>query len=298
MDIEYFDRKNNQRSIEKVYGDAFVHFAYQTKIGLFLIQFKFIQYVCSSLLGWFYSSPISKSLVAKFIQKFSIQMELFETPPGGFRSFNQFFYRKLKSVLFPADARLLGSPCDARLITYPVSNFSTALTVKGKTLSIHELLGFTFKESNLGADFKLGTAWVFRLCPVDYHRFHFPDSGMIERLQRVPGFLHSVNPVAQEKLPEVFFRNMRDVAVLNTENFGKVIYSEVGAIGVGKIVQLVPQGSEFKRGDEKGYFEFGASTVILITSAKFVSVDEDIARNSAQGLETLVACGEKIGVRV
>ena len=135
-----------------------------------------------------------------------------------------------------------------------------------------------------------------RLCPTDYHRFHFPDGGRVLERYSLPGRLHSVNPIALKRRGDIFFTNKRDISILETENFGKLAYIEVGAICVGKIVQSHRQG-DFRRGEEKGYFLFGGSSVIVMGLPGRWVPSEDVLRHTKEGMETYVRLGDVLGVR-
>jgi phosphatidylserine decarboxylase len=136
---------------------------------------------------------------------------------------------------------------------------------------------------------------VIRLAPVDYHRYHFPcDCVQTEQPLVVPGKYHSVNPVALIQKPDVYVANTRQITVLESEKFGSFRYLEVGAFGVGSIIQTSSEG-EHRKADEKGFFKFGGSTVILIFDAAKLQWDADLLKNSADGVETLIRCGETIG---
>jgi phosphatidylserine decarboxylase len=138
---------------------------------------------------------------------------------------------------------------------------------------------------------------VARLCPVDYHRFHFPDDGRILDHYRIPGFYHSVNPLALKKKSDIFITNERHVTSLDTVNFGKLAYIEVGALCVGKIVQSFTD-KVFKRGEEKGYFLFGASTVVLVGQKGLWSPSQDVLENTEKGLETYIKLGDQVGIKI
>jgi phosphatidylserine decarboxylase len=166
---------------------------------------------------------------------------------------------------------------------------------------------FPVKEAHLSAIMVLGSEerarpflggplFIARLCPTDYHRFHFPDDGRILFHARVPGPLHSVNPVALQYKSDILMTNERQVSILETKNFGKLAYVEVGALLVGKIKQTHPQDQEFRRGGEKGYFEFGGSTVLLFGEPGRWKPDADILDQSRNGRETLVRLGERIAI--
>ena len=136
---------------------------------------------------------------------------------------------------------------------------------------------------------------IARLCPVDYHRFHFPDSGSMVERYTLSGKFHSVNPVALKAQPTIFLENERCVSILKTDNFGYLAYVEVGALCVGKIVQSTNEMVRFERGQEKGYFLFGGSTVIVLGEKGKWLPDSDILENTRKGHETFIKLGACIG---
>ncbi len=181
---------------------------------------------------------------------------------------------------------------EARYFAIPRLDAAQRYAVKGIALSPAELLG----DAALAAPFAHGPAFIARLCPVDYHRFHFPDGGRVLTQARRAGPLHSVNPLALQFKPDILITNERQVTILETDHFGKLAYVEVGATMVGKIV-LTHTGSRFERGEEKGYFLFGGSTVVVVGQEGAWTPDPDLLEQSAQGRETLVRLGERIASR-
>ena len=153
-----------------------------------------------------------------------------------------------------------------------------------------DLLGRTPEKER----FRNGPCLLARLCPVDYHRFHFPDSGSITHFHVETGKLHSVNPLALQKKPSLFLGNERQISVLQTRHFGLLAYVEVGALMVGKIVQSHPQERVFERGEEKGYFLFGGSTVIVYGEKGAWVPEADILEHTAQRREVLVELGQPV----
>ncbi|MBQ1555218.1 MAG: phosphatidylserine decarboxylase, partial [Clostridia bacterium] len=90
--------------------------------------------------------------------------------------------------------------------------------------------------------------------------------------------------------------NTREYTVLHGDNFGDMIMMEVGATLVGRISNL--HGAErVVKGEEKGHFDFGGSTIVVLVRPGVLAVDEGILRNSADGYETVVKYGECIGVK-
>ncbi|KAJ0011158.1 hypothetical protein Pint_32892 [Pistacia integerrima] len=172
---------------------------------------------------------------------------------------------------------------------------SLRVWIKGRKFSIQGLLG---KE--IGSDaFVDGSLVIFRLAPQDYHRFHFPVSGIIERIVDIPGCLYTVNPIAvNSKYCNVFTENKRVVSIISTKHFGKVAFIAIGATMVGSITFLKKEGDFVKKGDEFGYFSFGGSTVICVFEKDAIKIDEDLLANSGRSLETLVRVGMSLGVSV
>ncbi|MBI3759968.1 MAG: phosphatidylserine decarboxylase [Deltaproteobacteria bacterium] len=201
--------------------------------------------------------------------------------------------RKLKPEARPIDrepAHLI-SLADSRLIAYEIKH-ETILPVKGRALTVRELL-----RAALAAQYHDGLCLIFRLAPVDYHRFCYVDDGEQSPVKVINGYYRSVNPLAIWKQLPVFSENQREYCVLKTHNFGDVVQVDVGATSVGRIVQRQRQGGPCQRGAEKGYFEFGGSTSILLFKAGVVQLDDDIAEYSAKGIETIVRLGERLGAR-
>jgi phosphatidylserine decarboxylase len=186
----------------------------------------------------------------------------------------------------------MGAPAEARYYGYDSLLDDEKIPVKGQFLKADSLIQNP-KWNNV---FKEGPLLLARLCPVDYHRFHFPDNGSILDNFRVEGSYHSVNPVALKSKGDIFITNERHITILQTENFGKLAYIEVGAICVGKIIQSkrLDNNSIFKKGAEKGYFLFGGSTVIVVGEKGLWKPSEDILKNTKLGIETYVQLGMSV----
>jgi phosphatidylserine decarboxylase len=291
IDIPVFERRLGQVFNEKVFGERWISWAYEDPWGRRIAGRPLIQRLSSWGAALWMKSPFSKARIEAFVRDFGINMNDFVKPPGGFESFNDFFIRPLRPGArpFPQAPGEMGAPAEGRLSVFPIKDGQSMLFVKGATLSLTDLLGSKSDASSV----EDGHAFVFRLCPVDYHRFHFPDSGRASPARRLPGVLHSVNPLSIKLRPDVFLLNERQLTVLDTDHFGRLLYLEVGAVCVGAIVQNYAAAEPVKRGQEKGYFEFGGSTVILLTPPS-VQPDPDLLERSRQGQESLVRVGERI----
>ena len=166
--------------------------------------------------------------------------------------------------------------------------------MKGVHFSLEELVA----DRVITKPYDGGTCMVFRLAPMDYHRFCYLDDGSHGPVTHIRGNLHSVNPMALRQNVKVFQKNYREYCILSTHNFGEVIQIEVGALLVGKIHQHLRHGGQFFRGQEKGYFSFGGSTIIMILKPFIATVDEDISEYSRKGIETLVTYRSPIGKKL
>ncbi len=279
-----------------MYGSQFVDLAYENNIGYFITDLFFTRPWFSRLLGGLEDSHFSARKIAPFVAQYGIDMNDYE--PSQYQSFNQFFIRKFKAGKrnFKPEANVFCAGAEARYYGFENFNAGSKVQVKGIDVTPTELVG----NAALGAEFNEGTILIARLCPTDYHRFHFPVSGKLIHQSTVHGQLHSVNPTALRKKPDVFLKNERHVSIIENPVFGKIAMIEVGAIGVGKIIQSCqfPDSSSsllFEKGSEKGYFLFGGSTVIWLLQKGKISLSSDLRENSIRGLETWIPLGDSLG---
>lgn len=237
------------------------------------------------------NSRLSQRRIVPFIRKAQIRMEDYE--PAAYRSYNAFFTRRIREGKRPIDPTPthLIAPCDAKVSAYRLQE-QRLLPVKGVPYTVRELL----QDEALAKRFADGYAYIFRLAVEDYHRYCFPDDGTCEAPVHIDGVFHTVQPVATDRYP-VYHRNSREYTLLHTAHFGDVVQMEVGALMVGKI-RNHPQVRAFRKGDEKGYFEFGGSTVILLLQKDAVQPDEELLQNTQNRLETVVRQGECVGTTV
>ena len=287
---KFINRKDGKSAFEDTFGEQMIELGYKNPIGRKVTSSKLIQKGASILTNlWMMSSPSAKK-VPPFIKQYGIKMEDFIVPEGGFKSFNDFFIRELAPGVRTFPENSMGAPAEGRLSVYPLDSHETPLYFKGTNLSLSKLLG---GDETLAKQFINGWAYVFRLCPVDYHRFHFCADGPVNQAQRVSGKLHSVNPISLSLHPEAFVENERQVTIQDSTDFGKLAYVEVGAMCVGKIIQSFNPSVGAQKGQEKGYFEFGGSTLILLSTSQ-IKPSADLISNSSKGLETLVELGDQI----
>ena len=239
--------------------------------------------------GLYMNSRLSKRQIQPFIQNHHIDMNQYEKQD--YRCYNDFFTRQIKKEVRPIcqDHHVLIAPADSKLTYYRIGE-DTKLWIKDTMYSLSDLLG----NHELAQQYDGGTCLVFRLSVDDYHRYCFIDDGSKEEDVYIKGVFHTVNPIANEYYP-IYKQNSRSYSLLHTLHFDDVIYMEVGAMMVGKIVNH--SLDSFCRGDEKGYFEFGGSTIVVLLKKDIVEIDEDIVCHSLQHDETRVLMGEKIGMK-
>ena len=243
----------------------------------------------SKLAGCFLSTGASKVFIRPFIKNNHIDMSQFE--PVAYESYNDFFSRRIRPEARPIDMdpRHLISPADSKLTALPITE-TGRFTLKHTQYTVGSLL----KDPALAAEYVGGWCLIFRLTVDDYHRYCYAFSGEKGENIRIPGRLHTVNPIANDFFP-IYKENSREYTVLHTREFGDVVAMEVGALLVGKIVNHHGPAS-VRRGQEKGYFQFGGSTVVLLLKKDTAILDGDILENSRNGIETVVKFGEKIGI--
>lgn len=300
-EIKYFNRMTGQNEIEKVYGDWFIKFLYTSVAGQ-KVGSVFTNKYFSKIYGSLQDMPHSHKKVRPFIEKFNINMDDYEPgtrpaldPKDSYRTFNEFFIRKFKmgKRSFVAEPNRMPAFAEARYVGFDAINEKEVYPVKGRYLKAKDMIG----NEQVAKIFEGGPLLIARLCPVDYHRYHYPDNGTVLDNFRVAGAYDSVNPLALRYKNQIFIANERHVSILQTENFGRLAYIEVGAICVGKIVQSHRWNKPFVRGEEKGYFLFGGSTVVLLGEKGAWKPSQDILTNTAKGIETYLHIGSEVAVK-
>lgn len=297
-EIIYLDRLTKKKKQEKVYGEFFIDLLYKDTflsriLSLFILPLTARFSFFSRLYGFFQKSSISRYKIIPFIKKFEVDTSEFLTPVSKFHSFNDFFIRRLKPEARPInqeEGRAI-LPTDARYLVFPDIREFPHFFVKGKKFSLKELL----KNEELVDKYKTGSMIIARLCPVDYHRFHFPCRATPGKPQLINGALFSVNPVALKRNIKILSENKRMITMLATSYFGNVLYLEVGATHVGSIHQTFLADKIYEKGDEKGYFSFGGSCLILLFEPNRICFDQDLLKSSAQNQEVRGLMGQSLG---
>lgn len=291
--IQVYDRKNKAYEIEKVAGGKAIKWIYESPIGKGVTELFVKKKLFTRLYGSFCDSRLSQGKIDRFIKDFNIDMSVSHSKKEDFKNFNDFFIRKLNKESRPitSELNLLTSPGDGRLFAYENISVNNLIQVK----EINYTLGELINNEELAKSFDGGTCLVLRLCPTDYHRFHFVDNGTPKENHFIKGNYYSVNPMALERIPKLYCQNKREWSLFDSDNFGEILHIEVGATCVGSIIQSYIPNTRVSKGEEKGYFKFGGSTTILFFKKDMVKIDTDIVNESKKGIECKVLMGEIIG---
>lgn len=264
-------------------------FLYNNLLGRVLLKFL-TQPTVSRVAGWFMDSGLSVCLIKPFIKKNNIEVSQFENRK--YKSYNDFFTRKTiaGSRIIDMNKNDLIAPCDSRLTVYKIDD-KNIFNIKNSYYRLEDLL----KDKALAEKYRDGYCLIFRLSVDDYHRYCYIDDGIKNDNIHIKGVLHTVRPIALDKY-NIYKENAREYTVLKTDNFGDVVQIEVGALMIGRIKNH-HNNYQFTRGEEKGMFEFGGSTIVLLIEKNRVKIDSEILKNTREGYETVVKLGMKIGVK-
>lgn len=279
-----------RKAIEKEQESMMLRLLYETVPGRMILKVLASKPV-SDICGKFMDSGISVLMINSFVKKNHIRMS--DYVPKKYHSFNDFFTREIKKDRRPVCMKdyAFVAPSDGLLSAYRI-NGNDVIPVKQSRYTISRLLD----NEELAEEYRDGLCLVFRLCVNHYHRYSYIDSGVKGDNIYIPGVLHTVRPVALDNLP-VFTENCREYTVMDTDNFGKVVQVEVGAMLVGKISNHEGK-AVIRRGEEKGMFLYGGSTIILLIKKDRVKIPEYVFEATRDGDEIPVRMGERIGTGV
>lgn len=285
--IRYFNRHTGTHETEEIYGEPFLRWAYGNPMGKLSLHAFVKRPAFSKWYGWRMSKPESAARVEPFVRKYGLDPDDFADPLPSFRSFNEFFYRKLKPAARPIDSAPVVFPADGRHLGFPDISAIDSFFVKGQRFDLAALLD----DAALAAKYAKGSLVLSRLCPVDYHRFHFPAAGVPSATRPLNGPLFSVSPIALAQNLSYLWTNKRTLTELKTTDFGTILLLEIGATCVGKIQQTFTPGAPVEKGAEKGYFAFGGSSTITIFEPGAVTFADDLLENSARQTELYARIG-------
>ena len=295
-DIVFFNRYTGQFEKEQIAGEAWIKWIYSSPLGKLALHTLVKRAFFSKLFGATRNSSSSCKDIAPFVEEYGINMEESQKSIGEFIHFNDFFYRQLKpgarsidstpeSAIFPADARHMG---------WQSAQDMKNVFVKGQQFDIPALLG----NPHLGKLYATGSVVLSRLCPTDYHRFHFPVEGTPSTAINIPGPLASVSPICLKHKISWLWTNKRTLTLLQTEQWGQVAILAVGATGVGGIHMTYTPEKKTGKGDEQGYFSFGGSTVMTFFEPNRIILDQDLIALTSQCIELYAKQGDHMGTRI
>ncbi len=292
--ICYIDRASGQVKEEHIYAAGFLDWSYNTRFGRWWTDLVFRRKFVSQIYGWLHGSRWSRYKIRSFADQLQVNMGESLIPVEGFASFNEFFSREIDLTRRPIDPdpRVCVASADGRVLAYPNVSLDMPFRIKRSQFDLRSLL----ENSSLAEKFDGGSMMVSRLYLSDYHHFHFPDSGVASPAHPVRGVYYAVSPYGRQKHVPFYSENYRMVTEFASDHFGLVAMVEIGAFTVGSIKQRYRPGSRVGKGDRKGYFELGGSTMVLLFREGMIKLDQDLCRNTQQELETYVHLGESIGI--
>lgn len=290
--IKYIDRVSGKIEIENVYGENWLNWLYHNPVGEASLWAIAKRKIVTSTYGDMMEDPSSADRIKPFVQEYNVDLSI--AKEKNFKSFNDFFTRHLKPEARPVNLNplVVTSPADGKILAYAdVKN--SDFYIKGFRFNVATFLN----DPELAKKYEDGAMIVFRLAPPDYHRYHFPVSGITSASNtKIEGDYYSVNPLALREKAEIFCLNKREYGIIKSPNFGEVVMVEVGATMVGSMIQTY-KGNNAEKGAEKGYFKFGGSTVVLLFEKDIIKIDDDLLINTSKGLETTIKMGERIALK-
>lgn len=289
-DIYFIDRKTGKKIKEIVPGNKTMKFLYGKKrvgkLNLYLLfKRKYLSQFGGLMMQWSYS----KRKIPVFIKEHQLNMDEFVVPEKGYKNFNQFFYRKLKDKKRIIEEGII-SPADGKIVVFNQINDCYNFYIKDCSFNLITFL----KDKNLADKYNGGAMAIIRLAPADYHRFHFPFDGIPSESKKIKGYYYSVSPLALKQNMKIFCENKREYSQLKTNSIGDILICEVGATLTGSIKQTYIPNQPVKKGDEKGHFSFGGSTVVLLFEKNKIKFNLDLIDNTNNGFETAIKMGEQI----
>ncbi|MCB1136674.1 MAG: phosphatidylserine decarboxylase [Chlamydiia bacterium] len=299
-DLQVINRVTGELEIESVYGDAALELVYGDSLFARLVGRPLLLRLVrtapfAALYGWWQRQSWSRQKIQPFIERFDVDCSEFALAPSAFSSFNDFFTRCLKEDARPIDSNpdSLVIPADGRYRFIPRIDPTLTVHVKGQEIDLPRLLG----SAETAKRYAGGSMLIARLCPTDYHRFHFPCDGISATPRLINGWLYSVNPIALERFSNIFCENRRFINEIETEKFGCIQYLEVGATCVGSVTHTHEGNTPCSKGAEKGFFSFGASALILIFEPKRLRFCDDILKFSTESCELRCLMGQAMAFR-
>ena len=298
--IRYFDRYRKTIETERVYGEKWLRWANDTTTGRWAVSVLLRRAFFSRFYGWRMNKRISGQKVLPFVIDYNLDAEEFAKPAWEYRTFNEFFSRAIKKEARPivADEQVAVLPADGRHLAFPNVDTADGFYAKGAKFRLADLFGeghLPEGQRPLAQQFAGGSLVISRLCPVDYHRFHFPVAGTPDEARLIGGWLYSVSPIALRHNVTYLVQNKRMLTLIESPRFGRVAMFEIGATCVGTIRQLYVPDRAVAKGEEKGLFKFGGSCVVTVFERGRIALESDLIEQSAQHREVYARMGDRLG---
>jgi len=292
FNLTYVDRASGDLLVERVFAAGFLHWSYNSRLGRALTRLVLAQRVVSRFCGWLARCAWSRHLIAPFEKSMRVESSGNGHQPA-YTCFNDFFVRELDGSLRmnAAGPSICLSPVEGKVLVLRDVEPRETFRVKRSIFNLEHLLA----DRRLSERFAGGTVVICRLALSDYHHFHFPVAGRPGPAVAIPGKLYAGGAYAKNWLTSFYAENFRMVTLIDSDLFGTLAQVEIGAFTVGSIRQCFVPGRYVERGERKGYFELGGSTVVLVFGAGVLEIDKDLRRYSSQEIETRVRVGESIG---
>ena len=292
-EVRYIDRRDGELKTEAIYGERPLRWAYGNPLGRLAQWLLIRRWIVSAWYGRRMDTLSSSLKIKPFIEQYGLDEGEFAESVDDYNSFNEFFYRKLKPDARPIDAAndSVVFPADGRHLAFADITAESNFFVKGQSFDLAIFLG----DADLAKRYEGGSMILSRLCPVDYHRFHFPCEGNPCPPRFINGWLYSVNPIALVTRPSIFWENKRVVTAIESPSLGQVQFVDIGATMVGSIRQTYTPGETVAKGEEKGYFAFGGSSVAVLFEKGRVEFDADLLENTVNGFETYARVSDRMG---
>lgn len=290
--ITFYNRYTGQAEQEKIMGERALRWVYGSNLGKLSLHLLIKRAFFSRIMGRMKDSRRSARDLQQFVDRYGMDSSEFARPIEEYTSFNDFFTRTLKPGSRPiCQGNTIALPADGRHSGWQDLADMSGVFIKGQSFDLPALLG----DAELAEKYAHGSAVLSRLCPTDYHRFHFVTDGTPGAPVRIPGPLASVSPLCLRHRLAWLWTNKRELTIMQTPHIGDVLILAVGATGVGAIEQTYTPGKSICKGDEQGYFAFGGSTIITFYEPGRIQLAEDILRNTQNCIETYARQGDILG---
>ncbi|MCP4706862.1 MAG: phosphatidylserine decarboxylase [candidate division Zixibacteria bacterium] len=294
LNITYINRANGMTQVEYPFASGFLYWSYNTILGRLLTTFILSRKFISQLYGWLARQKFSRYFISSFIKQTNLNNKSTVPSLNNYSCFNDFFIREPQnnSRLVDKSTNSLVSPTDGKLLVYTGIGPNNTFLIKRNIFNLRQFLC----NDDLAAKFANGVVITIRLCLSDYHQFYFPDSGLPLQFSKVKGKYYAGGSYSFKKPIPFYTENYRTTTVFNSDHFGQIVITEVGAFTVGSIKQKFVPGQRVNKGDKKGRFELGGSTVVMLFAKNSITIDSDLLSNSKNEFETRVHFGEKIAI--